>query len=113
MVETYFSPKIVWTKTFWEFLHTMSLYPLGFSSDISTVIEVIHSLHFMIPCSECKEHFTDFKRTNNLHNYYEIDNRLGIFRWTVDLHNYVNEKIGKPILSFDEALQIWASVPYC
>jgi hypothetical protein len=31
----------------------------------------------------------------------------GLFTWTVQLHNSVNEKLGKPIVSVQEAENIW------
>lgn len=31
------------------------------------------------------------------------------FRWSVEAHNDVNRKLGKPIMEFDEALTLWKS----
>lgn len=34
-----------------------------------------------------------------------LDNRQDLFKWTVDLHNAVNVKLGKPTITQTEALR--------
>lgn len=49
-----------------------------------------------IPCPECKTHFKDFRKNNEPNTKF--------FKWTVDLHNSVNEKIGKKKYPYASAL---------
>ena len=89
--------KNVWGPDLWNILHVFSYnYP-----DIPSHIEKIHaknfltSLGFLIPCSECKEHYT-----MNLHrNPPEIKSRETFINWVLNLHNKVNKRHGKEMWS--------------
>jgi Erv1 / Alr family len=43
----------------------------------------------IIPCGSCKNSFKEFKHPVSEQNF---------FSWTVDAHNKVNKKLGKPIM---------------
>lgn len=107
----HFSAKLEWTKVFWEFIHTITLFSTE-TYDIQELKHVINGLAHLIPCKECKEHLMHFHEQHNVEEYLQRDRRLGLFEWTVDLHNSVNEKLGRPILPFRQALEIWANVFY-
>ncbi len=56
-----------------------------------------------LPCGDCKKHWKLMiaatpPRWNNSADY---------FRWTVDLHNEVNRRLGKPELSVEGAQTVW------
>lgn len=53
-----------------------------------------------VPCGECRRHWLEmFKRTPiESHRYFD---------WTVDRHNEVNARLGKPVISYEEARRIW------
>jgi hypothetical protein len=36
-----------------------------------------------------------------------LDTKYNLFNWTVDIHNIVNKKLGKRLISYYEAYQIW------
>ncbi len=64
-----------------------------------------------IPCSNCRNHAQEYFDKNNIHNaiYVSIlgyDPSLSIFIWTWLFHNDVNKRIGKRLLSIQEALAI-------
>lgn len=48
----------------------------------------------------CQQHFEDYC------NQFPID-YSNLWKWGVDLHNNVNERIGKPTISLSEAEQLW------
>lgn len=54
-----------------------------------------------IKCSECKGHMKNFLRKEQLISYYHIDN--GFFIWSWKFHNDVNNRIGKSIISYEDA----------
>jgi hypothetical protein len=33
-----------------------------------------------------------------------------LFRWSVDFHNRVNTKLGKPVVTYEEALEKWTRI---
>ena len=64
------------------------------------------SLQYVIPCSIC---------ANNYKRHLEIDlpltdehlkNKESLLRWTIDVHNIVNQENGKKTYTFDEAITV-------
>jgi len=56
-------------------------------------------------CLECQDHFKTYLKKHPFKPYWNrtIKGRdAGFFEWTVQFHNSVNERLGKPILTFDE-----------
>lgn len=48
-----------------------------------------------LACGECRQHFGNLRR--------EVPLTRDLFEWTVEVHNRVNQKLGKPILTLAEA----------
>lgn len=57
-----------------------------------------------IPCITCNTHYIEYVTNNNLDN---IKNSLELIEWTFELHNDVNKKTNKKILSIDDILEIY------
>jgi hypothetical protein len=61
------------------------------------------SLPGILPCPDCKEHL--------IQNLKDIPfDKRDPFRWSVKLHNAVNKKLGKPIVSYEEAHNHWSNL---
>lgn len=92
-----------WGAAGWHFLHAIALsYP-----DNPTEMnkreykDFFELLSAVLPCPACSNHYRD-----NLLKYpIRLDNRLELFRWTVDIHNEVNAKKNKKIYSYEEAYE--------
>lgn len=56
-----------------------------------------------IKCSTCLEHYVDAIQRVPIRLYTAED----LFAWTVEIHNMVNRRTHKPILSLCEAQRIW------
>lgn len=89
-------PPSVWGPFFW---HTIHITALGYPSQPTyghkkAAKEFFESLIFLIPCPVCREHYAQYLEASPLTP--NLDRREDLFRWTVDLHNRVNEKLGKP-----------------
>ncbi len=77
-------------RELWSELHT------------SVTIETIPAWEEKIPNFACK--------CKAFYNAWRIDHpprKDDFFAWTVELHNAVNAKLGKPTLTLDEARQLW------
>lgn len=89
--------------SFWFTLHNgATVYPqrpTGFYRE--TMKGFIMGLPIMVPCLSCKEHFYSFLRTTNLDNV--VASKENLFKFFVDVHNYVNRRYGKPEMSVLEA----------
>ena len=48
----------------------------------------------MLPCAICREHYKQHLAKNPLTPF--LDSRKDLLKWTIDIHNKVNKKLGKP-----------------
>ena len=99
-----------WGNQLWAYLHTITV----IDSDEPSVqiresvraIEILRGIPAIIPCHRCATHFQEFFQT-------EIEGRsrfqrMELFDLIVEYHNQINQKLGKPILSLEEARSLWA-----
>lgn len=98
-------PKI-WGESGWEFLHFVTLgYPENpTSDDKSKYYEYFNNLKYVLPCQKCKnnmsKHLESLPLTDDV-----LATRDSLVKWGIDLHNLVNQSTGKPMLTYDEAMQ--------
>jgi hypothetical protein len=86
--------------TLWAIIHEIALIHMH-RDDKQKIKEFYHCLEYVIPCGKCKRHYHNFLRDN------PIPDDMTLFDWSVNLHNSVNEKLGKPTMTTDEAFKIW------
>ena len=72
-----------------------------------SAIEYIKYLQQNFPCNECKGHFGNYIETHPLERVINDNNEESLFLWTFNFHNAVNHRLKKPIVSYDEAKQIF------
>lgn len=106
MEKNIFHPQIFGPKM-WSVLHTAaSAYPVyPKENEIEEMKYFIIGLPAAIPCVKCKTDTRNF--INTFSSNYMFTNRETLFAFTVELHNYVNRKLGKPELSMDSAKKLW------
>jgi hypothetical protein len=83
---------------FWGAFHLACLAAV----DKAALKTFIETYQMILPCFGCSLHFSKLLAENPLP---DIDQ----FRWSVDIHNLVNERLGKPIVSYEDALAHWLS----
>jgi hypothetical protein len=101
-------PPASWGPFFW---HTMHIVALGYPSnptytDKKAAKEFYESLQFLIPCPICREHYSKFLQQQAITP--SLDRRQDLFRWTVDIHNKVNQSLNKPRVSEQEAIAYYS-----
>jgi hypothetical protein len=64
--------------------------------------EFYESLAYLIPCGICREHYKEYLTAKPLTTF--LDSRTDLIKWTVEIHNIVNKKTGKPEWSLEEVL---------
>lgn len=100
----------VWGPFFW---HTMHLAALGYSANPTNAEkkaakDFYESLVHMIPCAICKTHYADFLLKYPVTP--SLDNRTDLFRWTVNIHNAVNESLGKKPVTEADSIRFYAAL---
>ena len=98
-------PPQVWGPIFWMTIHVVAL---GYSekptyAEKRSAKEFFESLRNLLPCPVCREHYAEHLKVVPITP--SLDSRQDLFKWTVDLHNSVNVKLGKPTISQTEALR--------
>jgi hypothetical protein len=53
---------------------------------------------YIIPCLSCRQHFEQVLVEN------PVPEAGDFFAWSVDVHNIVNKRLGKPEFSYEDAL---------
>ena len=98
----------VWGKHVWYSIHFVALqYPLHPSEKDKTLyFEFYKSLGKVLPCAVCRKHF------NVIWNQYPLTtdrlaSRSALFAWTVEVHNLVNEDLGKPRMELMRAERLY------
>ena len=87
-------PPSKWGPHFWMTLHIACL---G-CQDAKVLSDFVEGYKEIIPCLSCREHFEQVLVDNPVP---EADD---LFRWSVDVHNIVNRRLGKPEISYEAAL---------
>jgi hypothetical protein len=97
----------IWGPSLWRVLHSFA-FSLNYEQDQSVyskkrqeLLQFIESLQLLLPCEECRLHFQEYIQ---LHNPKKAEN---LAYWTFDLHNSVNQRIGKPQFSFGDVSKVY------
>lgn len=92
----------IWGGSCWILLHCIALtYPKR-----ATIAEKSHYANFLmalapvLPCPKCRQSYLDYIINHPPH----LQSRRAFVRWTIDLHNEVNQRLQKPILPYKDAL---------
>jgi hypothetical protein len=87
-----------WGAPLWSRLHSAAINapaPREFKA-------VLDRVRTSLPCGECAAHARNWLKHNP-----PPDDPAGLFAWTVQWHNDVNRRLGKPELSVEEATRRW------
>ena len=93
----------IWGKCTWVLIHSVALnYPTNPSpSEKRNIKTFFNSLGTILPCRYCRNHYQENLKVIPI----QCDSKMDLVWWTIDLHNRVNEKTGKRVLSRQEAFQ--------
>ena len=100
-------PPEVWGPFFWHTIHIAALgYPQAPTyTDKKAAKEFYESLQVLIPCPVCRDHY--ISHMAKLPIGPSLDSKKDLFRWTVQLHNEVNEMLKKRKYSETEVIQYY------
>lgn len=95
----------IWGKYCWNFIHLITLeYPENpTTEDKVKYYEYLFALQKILPCEKCrnnlKHHLRKYPLTDQV-----LSCRTNFIKWGIDIHNVVNYYTGKPMLSYNEAM---------
>jgi len=99
-----------WGPKLWFFMHTLSFnYPENpTQNDKINIKNFFENLKYLIPCETCRIHYNEHTNKLPIDNY--LDSKQNLIIWVTNLHNAVNESIGKPIWSLEQVIEHYSNI---
>lgn len=96
----------VWGPPFWYTLHVSAAhYPLNPSSIVQERMKQrILAIPYEIPCAVCRPHASAFIENNRDNLDKIVSSRENLIKFYVDFHNQVNKRYGKPLWTYQQAI---------
>ena len=97
----------IWGPPLWYEMHTKTFkYPENPTNrDKLYITQYFNEFKNTLPCDKCKVHYRSYLLMRPLQYY--VNNKESLVRWLIDLHNQVNSRTGKRILSYEEVKAIY------
>lgn len=105
----------VWGKHMWFSIHFIALaYPKNPTYEQrENYKQFYENLWKVLPCKKCSVHYKQHLKELPLDCGKDyLENNKTLFAWTVNMHNIVNESLGKPQISLEEAEQLYKPVAF-
>jgi hypothetical protein len=95
----------IWGPILWNAMHIVSL---GYSEtpndeEKQSAIHFYNSLKSMIPCPICRHHYSLILKDDPVEK--AVESRTTLVLWLFNIHNKVNEQLGKPVLSWEKYIE--------
>lgn len=97
-----------WGSQLWLSIHTVALsapavmtsadaerYAAFYEQDVPNAV----------PCKECVQHYRRMLAQQPVRPH--LTGNMPLFEWTVQMHNTVNKRLGKPVVSLQRALAMY------
>lgn len=84
----------------WEDLHLYAFHARSHDQKIH-YIRYVEIILTNIRCQECRQHALKYLKKHPLTDRWS--DKMGMFYWSVDFHNWVNKRLGKPQVPRDVA----------
>jgi Erv1 / Alr family len=95
---------VIWGPKYWFFLHTIAMTYPEYPNDVTKrkYYDLVQNMPLFLPDREMGDRFSVMLDKYPVSPY--LDNRESFFRWTVFVHNKMNERLGKEEMDVEEAL---------
>ena len=94
----------------WLSMHVLAIDSINDMS-INFFMGWVNKMLYRLPCSKCVKHATDYLSTHPMEPYREYINedgvRNGMFIWSWTFHNDVNKRLGKTLVTFEDAYNMY------
>jgi hypothetical protein len=95
-----------WGSKFWFVMHTTAyFFPEHPTPDeMHAAKNFYESLRFLLPCPGCAQHYSKLIENKPVH--HAVSSRMNLITWVNEIHNEVNRRLGKPIVTIEEYLMM-------
>lgn len=97
-----------WGPSMWHSFHVVCMVKDMKQSDTEVqkrTSQWIQALPGVLPCPTCAVHLKELYET--MPTPSPTKDEFEVFRWSVEIHNHVNKRLGKPIVSFEDAAKLY------
>lgn len=73
--------------------------------------EFIENIITNLPCTTCIEHATSYYQSKPLDQFWNMKENgqdVGLFRWSWEFHNTVNNRLKKPVVNWENAKKLFS-----
>lgn len=100
----------VWGPHFWFVLHIVSFnYPDNPNQrDKDNYKSFYYSVKGILPCQNCQKHYQNYLSHFPIEPH--LDSKIDLIKWVIQIHNFVNNKLGKPILTNEQAFHVYQNL---
>jgi hypothetical protein len=100
----------IWGPHLWFIMHLISFeYPeRPTEMDKRIYHDFYTSLKDVIPCEMCKKHYRDHITKYPLTPH--LDSRDTLVKWVIQVHNFVNASLNKPLLNIQQVMEIYSKI---
>jgi len=100
-----------WGPAAWKFLHaaTFSYSDNPTMEEKNGAEQFFKSLQYMLPCKQCKDNF--ISEINE--SPPDVKSKDALSQWLVNIHNKVNVRLQKPIMTYDKAKNEYDKFQQC
>jgi len=97
----------VWGRNLWRSLHSITYaYPNNPTNNIKqSTFSLFSTLGDLLPCEKCRLNYSQHLKKNPLTDK-TLQSRENLMNWLIDIHNEINESLGKEKISPDRARQL-------
>lgn len=100
-----------WGPGVWQILHDDSVFFDNSKEDQLLYCRLIRDRFSKLRCDDCRKDIMKYLEIDPPENYVGLKN--GLLIWSVKCHNYVNKKLGKPIIPEEEAKALYLNPQIC
>ena len=99
-----------WGPGAWSLFHSIAFtFPKEpTEAERDAAISFFKSLRLLLPCSKCKREYGAFLENNPVEPHTLSSHALA--RWTVNAHNHVNLKMGKPEMAMQDVVNLYFGI---
>jgi len=92
----------IWGPKFWFFFHTITLNYPNYPNSVTKkkYYDFVQNIPMFLPVEEIATHFSKLLNEYPIQPY--LDNRESFIKWFWFIHNKINEKLEKPIISLKD-----------
>lgn len=98
-----FENPTTWGRATWTLLNCVAMtYPdAPTAQQQKSYRRFLLSLKDVLPCSICRQSYKAWLGRNPP----RLETKTALLRWLIDTHNYVNKRLGKPVLTYRQAMK--------